>query len=216
MKNVIKKACIGILATFLLLGATSCGETVTYNPALPTEGQVDDYKQYLGKPFNSTADLSDCQGYKNWYYYCGDPEIEMLDYMVFSEYYGRWCSKYHHLYTYTYMWGTSWLPDGRQGFGIGMGFKAPATGMLDVSVMLNLLAVPELSSGDGVVFTISDKKGNAYESLSIGKQDGGKDIPLETTIEVKKGEEILFMLFANANNTHDFTDVDITINYVEE
>ena len=29
---------------------------------------VDDYKLYLNDTFNSTLDLSDCQGYRNWYY----------------------------------------------------------------------------------------------------------------------------------------------------
>ena len=213
MKNVIKKSSLALLTALLTLGAVGCGKT-TYNPPLPSAG-VDDYTQYLNETFNSTADLSDCQGYRNWYYYCGDPDNDTLSYMVFNDFYGRWCSEYQGLYTSTYMWGTAWLPEGQQGYGIGMGFKAPATGTVEVSVTLRLLAHPDFSSGDGVVFTISDITGEPYDGVSISKQKGAKDQILETTVDVKMGEEILFMLFANANNTHDYTNVDITINYVE-
>ena len=212
MRKVIISITLVILSLLLSIGSFGCTEKVSYNPSLPNE-QVDDYKLYLNETFNSTQDLSDAQGYRNWYYYCGDAEINMLDYMVFSEYYGRWCSKFHHLYTDTYMWGTYWLPDGRQGFGVGMGFKAPATGTLEIAVTLNLIAPPELSSGDGVVFTISDIKGESYEVLWLDKVDGGKDFVIETDVQIKKGEEVLFMLFANTNNTNDFTKVDITITY---
>ncbi len=212
MRKAIIKIALVILTVCLLVGSFGCRDKVSYNPTLPTN-KVDDYKVYLNEVFSSTQDLSDAQGYRNWYYYCGDAEIDMLDYMVFSEYYGRWCSKYHHLYTETYMWGDYWLPDARQSFGVGMSFKAPAPGTLDIVVTLNLIAPPELSSGDGVVFTISDIKGNAYEILSLEKEDGGKDVVIETSVQAKIDEEVLFMLFANTNNTNDFTKVDITITY---
>lgn len=216
MRKTIKTSMIVLLTSFLSICTAGCdAKNVSYNPPLPT-GQADDYKQYLGETFNSTADLSDCQGYRNWYYYCGDPDNDTLAYMVFNDFYGRWCSKYQQLYTSTYIWGTAWLPEGQQGYGIGMGFKAPATGKVDVSVTVRLLAYPEFSNGDGVVFTVSDKTGEPYDGISISKQNGAKDYSLEITVDVDMGEEILFMLFANANNTHDYTNVDITINYIGE
>lgn len=214
MKRLFKSLASIVLIIFLLCGASCSMETVTYDPEPKTE-VVDDYTQYLGETFNSTQDLSDCQGYRNWYYYCGDPEDGSLSYMVFNDYYGRWCSKYQQIYYFTYMWGTAWLPEDQQGYGIGMGFKAPATGKLDISVTLRLLELPKYSNGDGVIFMISDIKGDPYEGVSISPADGDKDIFLECSVDVKMGEEILFMLFPNSNNTHDFTNVDITINYTK-
>lgn len=215
MKRVYKYIVSILLIVFLMCIFASCSkETITYDPE-PTAEVVDDYTQYLGQTFNSTQDLSDCQGYKNWYYYCGDPEDGSLAYMVFNDYYGRWCSKYQQIYYFTYMWGTTWLPEDQQGYGIGMGFKAPATGKLDISVTVRLLALPKFSNGDGVIFTISDINGDPYDGVSITPADGDKDITLDCTVDVEIGEEVLFMLFPNSNNTHDFTNVDITINYVE-
>lgn len=217
MKKIFKTLICLLLACVSLCVFASCSETksVVYDPA-PSAEETDDYTKYLGDTFNSTADLSDCQGYRNWYYYCGDPEDNSLAYMVFNDYYGRWCSKYQQLYYFTYMWSSVWLPEDQQGYGIGMGFKAPATGTVEISVTLKLLALPEFSNGDGVIFMISDKNGDPYEGTSIVPADGNKEIVLETEVEVKMGEEILFMLFPNSNNTHDFTNVDITINYIEK
>lgn len=214
MKYLFKSFVSILLVTVLLCSAGCTTETVSYDPEPQTE-TVDDYKLYLGETFNSTKDMSDCQGYRNWYYYCGDPEDGSLAYMVFNDYYGRWCSKYQQIYYFTYMWGTAWLPEDQQGYGIGMSFKAPATGKVNVSVTLKLLELPEFSNGDGVIFMISDINGDPYEGVSIDPVDGDKDITLECTVDVKMGEEILFMLFPNSNNTHDFTNVDITVEYTE-
>lgn len=214
MKNLFKSLACALLVVALLCGAGCSMESVSYDPEQTPE-TVDDYKLYLNETFNSTKDMSDCQGYRNWYYYCGDPEDGSLSYMVFNDYYGRWCSKYQQIYYFTYMWGTAWLPEDQQGYGIGMSFKAPATGTVDVSVTLKLLALPEFSNGDGVIFMISDINGDPYEGTSIEPADGDKEITLECSVDVKMGEEILFMLFPNSNNTHDFTNVDITVQYTE-
>ena len=210
----MRKVLICILTILLFLVSTGCNSNkVSYNPELPPV-EVDDYKQYLNETFNSRADLSSCQGYRNWYYYCGDPE-DQLSLMTYNSFYGRWCSKYNTTYTDTFMWGVSWLPDHIAGAGVGMGFKAPATGKIDVYVMVRLLAPQYSNSGDGVLFVISNQVGDMYDSISIRPQDGGKDMEYEETIEVEKGDEILFMLYGNLNNTNDVTDVDITINYVD-
>ena len=174
---------------------------------------VDDYKLYLNDTFNSTLDLSDCQGYRNWYYYCGDPENNTLASLVFNEFSGRWCSEYQNLDKETYIWGTAWLPSPLGG--IGMGFKAPATGTVQVKVVLELLGESG-QSGDGVVFTITDYNGESYDCKSLPTAKAGIKQVLENTIEVKLGDSILFMLFANTDNINDFTNVDITINYVEK
>lgn len=218
MKKLLQTAATIFLVGVYIFGTVSCGrggEKVKYEPELPA-AQVDDYTLYLEDTFNSTSDLSDCQGYRNWYYYCGDPEDGSLAYMVFNDYYGRWCSKYQQLYYFTYMWGTAWLPEDQQGYGIGMGFKAPATGTVSIDVTIRLLALPEFSNGDGVTFTISDKHGDPYEGKSIAAEEGDRDFILKTEVRVAMGEEILFMLFPNSNNTHDFTNVDITIKYIQE
>ena len=214
MRNILKKILLFFCAGLCFVAA-GCGseEKTVYSPALP-EAVKDDYTMYLNETFNSTEDLSDCQGYRNWYYYCGDPEDDSLSLMVFNDYYGRWCSEYQSLYYYTYMWSTVWLPEDQQGYGIGMGFKAPATGKVSVSATVRLLADPDYSNGDGVVFTISDKRGDPYDGKLITPAEGAQDFVLSQEISVEMGDEILFMLFPNANNTHDFTNVDITVKYL--
>lgn len=214
MKRTFRKI-LAVLFSGALLMAAGCGakEKIVYSPALPGEAK-DDYTLYLDETFNSTADLSDCQGYRNWYYYCGDPEDDSLSLMVFNDYYGRWCSEYQSLYYYTYMWSTVWLPEDQQGYGIGMGFKAPASGKVSVSATVRLLADPNYSNGDGVVFTISDKSGDPYDGKLITPEEGAQDFVLSQEIDVEMGDEILFMLFPNSNNTHDYTNVDITVKYL--
>lgn len=211
MKTVIQKLISILLSVFFLFSIAGCKDESNSSDL----AQKDNYKLYLNETFNSVEDLSDCQGYQNWYYYCGDPEIDTLSYLTYNDYYGRWCSKFHTLYYSTYIWGTSWLPDGVQGYGIGMGFKAPATGKLNIFVELQLVMPAEISNSDGIVFTISDRRGDPYDGLTLDKEDGGKEFIIDATIDVKMGEEVLFMLYANSNNTHDCTDVNITINYVE-
>ena len=136
--------------------------------------------------------------------------------MTFNDYYGRWCSKYQQLFYFTYMWSTVWYPEDQQGYGIGMGYKAPATGKIEFTAVVRLLQEPAYSNGDGVVFTVSDKNGDPYDGLSITPAEGAKDFTLSQTVDVEMGGEILFMLFPNGNNTHDFTNVEITIKYGEE
>lgn len=184
----------------------------TYNPALPAAAK-DDYKLYLSDTFNSVNDLSDKQGYRNWFYYCGDPDDNSLALMAFNDYYGRWCSSYQQLFYYTYMWGKTWLPEDQQGMGIGMSFKAPATGTISYKVVLRLLAHESINTGDGVVFTVSGIKTEPYKSLSITPAMGGADQTVQGTLEVAIGENVMFMLFPNTNNANDFTDVDITVTY---
>ncbi len=197
-----------LLVAIFAFGVFGCkGEG---NPPLK-QGQKDDYKLYLNQTFNSTADLSDCQGYKNWYYYCGDPENNTLALMVFNQFSGRWCSEYQNLEKDTYIWGTAWLPSTTGG--IGMGFKAPATGKLNVKVKIKLLGEPSTAVEDAVVFTISDYNGEAYDGKSIKKGKAGIEYVLENTISVKIGDSVLFMLFAN--NINYYTNVDITINYIQ-
>ncbi len=216
MKKLFKSLICVLVVVLLISAFVGCAQTtVTYDPE-PFEEVVDDYRLYLDETFNSVQDLSDCQGYRNWYYYCGDPEDGSLDYMVFNDFYGRWCSQYQTIYEFTYMWSSVWLPEALQGYGIGMSFKAPATGTLDVSVNLKLLQLPEFSIGDGVIFTISDINGDPYDGVSISTAEGDKDIPLHCTVDVKMGEEVLFMLFPNSGNKHDSTDVNITVKYIEE
>ena len=84
MKRTFRKI-LAVLFSGALLMAAGCGakEKIVYSPALPGEAK-DDYTLYLDETFNSTADLSDCQGYRNWYYYCGDPEDDSLSLMVFN------------------------------------------------------------------------------------------------------------------------------------
>ena len=218
MKKIFLTLLTIALSVLMVLSVASCGkenEKITYNPQLPP-APIDDYTQYLGHTFNSSEDLSDCQGYKNWYYYCGDPEDRSLALMTFNDYYGRWCSKYQQLYYFTYLWGEDWYPEDQQGYGIGMGFKFPATGKIVFSAKIRLLQDPSYNNGDGVVFTISDKNGDPYDGKSITPAEGGQDFVLSQTIDVKMGEEILFMLFPNGGNTHDYTKVIITINYVAD
>ena len=59
-----------LTGAFLFCGAGCGGEgqTTTYSPSLP-EAQKDDFTLYLEDTFNNNADFSDCQGYRNWYYY---------------------------------------------------------------------------------------------------------------------------------------------------
>ena len=206
-----------LTGAFLLCGAGCGGEgqTTTYSPSLP-EAQKDDYTLYLEDTFNNNADLSDCQGYRNWYYYCGDPEDDSLSLMVFNDYYGRWCSKYQQIYYFTYLWSRAWLPEDQQGYGIGMSFKAPATGTVHITATVRLLAEERFNSGDGVVFTISDKRGDPYDGVAIAPENGAKDFVLEKDIEIAMGSEILFMVFPNTSNQNDFTDVDITIKYIRK
>ena len=136
--------------------------------------------------------------------------------MVFNDYYGRWCSKYQQIYYFTYLWSRAWLPEDQQGYGIGMGFKAPATGTVHVTATVRLLAEERFNSGDGVVFTISDKRGDPYDGVAIAPENGAKDFVLEKDIEIAMGSEILFMVFPNTSNQNDFTDVDITIKYIRK
>ena len=208
MMKAIKKFSVFMITTFLLFGMISCGDSAQNSSLI----QVDDYKQYLGETFNSVVDLSSRQGYRNWYYYCGDPE-DQLSYMTFNSYYGRWCSKYNTLYADTFMWGNSWLPDNNAGAGVGMGFKAPATGTVEVNATVKLLSPEQYNSGDGVLFVVSDKSGELYSSIFITPKDGGIDKTICETIEVSIGEEILFMLYGNLNNVNDATDVNISISY---
>ena len=206
----LKRILTCLLIVVFAFGILGCN--VKGNP--PTnQNVVDDYKLYLNETFNSTNDLSDCQGYRNWYYYCGDPENNTLASMVFNSFSGRWCSEYQNLDKETYIWGTAWLPSPNGG--IGMGFKAPATGKLNVKVKIKLLGDSNAPLGDGVVFTMSDYNGEAYDGKSIQSAKAGIEYVLENTISVKINDSILFMLFANTNNTNDYTSVDITIKYLQ-
>lgn len=205
----IKKLLLALL--FAVSSLASCNNN---NTSIKSE-EVDDYKLYLNETFNSVKDLSDAQGYRNWYYYCGDTDDNSLSLMTFNDYYGRWCSKYQTLFYSTYMWGSFWLPEDQQGYGIGMGFKAPATGKVHVSCMVRLLAEERFNSGDGVVFSITDINGEPYDGGEIKPRDGGKDFTYEFDTNIAKDNQILFMLYPNNSNQNDFTDVNITINYVE-
>ncbi len=206
-----KKLLSILLVALLAFGVSACGEA-TYNPPL-SQGKVDDYKLYINETYNSTADLSDCQGYRNWYYYCGDPENNTLAQMVFNQFSGRWCSEFQNLEKETYMWGNVWLPS--PAGGIGMGFKAPATGTLEVKAKIKLLGDGD-STGDGVIFTITDYYGESYDGKTLQRSKGGIEYTLEQTIDLKMNDSILFMLFANTDNINDFTYVDITINYLQK
>ncbi len=200
MRLNIKKVLALLLIALFAFGMFGCKSS-------SNNGQVDDYKLYLNETYNSINDLSDCQGYRNWYYYCGDPENNTLSYMVFNQFSGRWCSEYQNLEKETYIWGTAWLPS--PAGGIGMGFKAPATGTVNVKAVIKLLG----EGGDGVVFTITDYNGEAYDGKALQSSKAGIEYVIEKTIDVKINDSILFMLFANTDNTNDFTNVDITINY---
>ena len=97
-----------------------------------------------------------------------------------------------------------------------MGFKAPATGTVHITATVRLLAEERFNSGDGVVFTISDKRGDPYDGVAIAPENGAKDFVVEKDIEIAMGSEILFMVFPNTSNQNDFTDVDITIKYIRK
>mgnify|MGYP001084596238 CR=1 FL=1 len=64
----IKKLLLALL--FAVSSLASCNSN---NTSVKNE-DVDDYKLYLNDTFNSVKDLSDAQGYRNWYYYCGDTD----------------------------------------------------------------------------------------------------------------------------------------------
>lgn len=215
MKKITNFLLMTLLFVSTLISTVGCSSgqiNVTYSPEITT-GDVDDYTKYLGVEFNNLKSLSNSQGYENWYYYCGDPEDDTLSLMIFNDFYGRWCSRYQSMYYFSYIWDNSWLPENEQGLGIGMGFKAPATGKIHVVTRVKLLAEPQYNTGDGVVLTISDKRGDPYDGISITPEDGDKEFVLENTIDIKMGEEVLFMLFPNSSNQNDYTSVDITINY---
>ena len=211
-----KSLICAVLAAISVVCAVSCGggTNTTYSPALPAQPK-DDYRQYLNEQWSSVNDMSDMQGYRNWYYYCGDPYDKSLELMVFNDYYGRWSSKYQQLYFDTYMWSNVWLPEDQQGYGIGMGFKAPASGRLQIVAEVTLLAEEKYNSGDGVVFSISDKNGLPHDAMSIDAYQGGQKQTMNLTIDIKMDEEVLFMLFPNTNNKNDFTEVNVTIKYAK-
>lgn len=217
-KNLKNIFCILIaIFTVLIVGVGAAKVTVTYTPDLPVE-EPDDYTKYLDEEWSSVRDLSDRQGYRNWYYYCGDADQPgTLALMSFNDYYGRWSSKYQQLYFDTYMWSSVWLPDGQTGMGIGMGFLVPATGKLSVKANVTLLSNRDNNAADGVVFCITDKTGLPLgnNNLTITPDMGAQTHTINMTLDMEKGDEVLFMLFPNTNNNNDFTDVEIIINYVK-
>lgn len=215
MKNAIKKALalgLAVLGAACLLSA--CGDTQGGDNPPPDSGETyaaDDYRRYLDDTFSSVGDASDCQGYRNWYYYCGDPDDDSFHLMTFNDCYGRWCSMYQELYEDTYMWSSAWLPGNNDG--IGMGFRAPAKGKISLLTEVTLLQDYDMS-GNGVLFTVTDRSGEYYERMNIKPEEGGTKKTYSEELSVEKGQELLFFLFSNSNNTYDFTDVNITIRYI--
>ncbi|MBQ9104405.1 MAG: hypothetical protein IJY57_04930 [Clostridia bacterium] len=215
--------CLIMAATGLVFignGKTGYTETNTVQTETELEAAAsgDNYQKYLNKPFNSTADRANVQGYNGWHYVCGKPGAIIE--MAYNHNSGRWCSLYQQLYYYTYIWG-DWYPDGQTGQGIGMTFEAPATGKMTITIKLKLKCdrTAGLNSNGVTLKTTSTDGRTTYTNLqyALNSSNTNKfntEITLQdTNVKLVKGEEIVFLLYANNGNDTTYTSVDINVQY---
>lgn len=205
------------LSCFAFVGCNNESSTSNDSASLNAAATGDNWQKYLNKDINSTADKANIQGYNGWYYVCGKPGS--LERMVFNNDSGRWCSRYQQLYYYTYIWDV-WFPDGQTGQGIGMTFKAPASGKMTITVKLKLLCDTTNLTSNGVTFrTTSVTGGTEYSNLCYSFTQSNKAqynqlITIQdTNVKLGKDEEIVFLLYAVSGNNTTYTSVDINVKY---
>lgn len=215
--------CLIMAATGLVFignGKSAYTETSAIQTKTELEASTsgDNYQKYLNKPFNNITDRANVQGYNGWHYVCGKPGA--LIEMCYNHNSGRWCSVYQQLYYYTYIWG-DWYPDGQTSQGIGMTFEAPATGTMTVTIKLKLKC--DRSTGinsNGITFKTTSTDGrttytNLQQALNSSTYDKyNTEILLQdTNVKLVKGEEIVFLLYANNGNDTTYTSVEINVQY---
>lgn len=187
--KTIKKAVLLLLTAGIVFSFTSC-----------SEGRTEKGEENLTS-FDSVRDYSNRQGFRNWYYYCGDVESNDQTLMTYSDYYARYTSIYAGIYYDTYILREYWLL-GEHGEGVVLAFEAPTTDTAEITVEFTLLS--SNSAADVVLQLYSSEQNNGYggdfhDSLIRKATEYGEENKLTETFkyETEEGELLYFGFYGS-------------------
>lgn len=197
MKRMIKVISF-LCALSTTLALASCKDSGKDNASVDVKNKV----------YNSTADYSGEQGYKNWYYLTARNSLEETEYMIWDSEMCTWRAKDINCLIEPNILHPAQLDQ------VIRAWKAPADGKITVKTNLQRRPVNKNGVGQDGCYAYIALSNDDILTEKIVEATDLEYHSLDATADIKKGEFIFFVLNCNGNYTFDQTYWDLTIEYV--
>lgn len=195
MNKRILRFVIGIMLIVLACLCTACGDNGGKGG-----------NTYDGE-YNSRADYSGEQGYRNWYYLTARDSLDEAEYMIWD---GKMCT--WRMNDVNCLIEPNIVHPGQLDQ-VVRAWRAPVDGKVTFSSVIQRRPFNRNGVGqDGCYAFIATSDDNVLDELLIGSVDLEK-YEMSGSVNLTAGESVYFVLNCNGNYTYDQTYWEITINF---